>query len=459
MRAWEEFLKGQGEELGSDAVDRWLRPLRVVKYDAANLYLEAQDPFQLRWFEEHMRPRLAKLRNQNQRPINVHVKLAEDRVDTPVAQTRASPKATGGVRFQLSFDALDPYCTLSHWISTPTNQLAFRLLSEVVGYGRADMVPQMGRYNPLYLYGPSGSGKSHLLMGAAAFLKKRGYQVIYARAETFTEQVVAAIRAGEMAEFRKTYRQPQVLLIDDVQVLARKAATQEELFHTFNALHVEGRQIILTGDSAPHELKAIEPRLISRFEWGIVAPVAPLQNEELNQALKQRARALEFPLSDEVAQMLTENFKSSPKSAQRALEALVLRIHLNSGEQTSLFSLSADQVQSHLGDLIHEEKRSALTPQRVVTEVAHYFGLPVQEIMGKSRGRDCSTPRKIAMHLCRTQLKLPFTRIGELFGRDHSTVMTSVKQVQRDLDARREEIAGPVVTLTKALATCVQEGA
>jgi chromosomal replication initiator protein len=453
MRAWDEFLQEQQEGLGSEVMERWVRPLRVVRYDAANLYLEAQDHFQLRWFEEHMRPRLRSFCNQNRRPIQVHVQLAQDPAQGQPVRSKGRPAATGQ-RFELTFDSIDPYCTLSHWVTSSGNQLAHRLLADLVGYGEDNeqlRQVQLGQYNPVYLYGPSGSGKTHLLMAAAAFLKKRGYPVIYTRAQTFTEQVVSAIRAGEMATLRKTYRHAQILLIDDIQVLARKAATQEELFHTFNTLHTDGRQILLSGDCPPHELKGIEPRLMSRFEWGIVLPVIPLQEEQLCQALTQRARALHYPLSAEVAQLLAENFKSSPKSAQRALEALVLRTHLQDGQQASLFGLTVEQVQRHLADLLAEEKTAVVTPQRVVAEVSRFFGIPIQELMGRSRSRDCSTPRKIAMHLCRSQLQLPYTRIGELFGRDHSTVMTSVRHIQRCLDEREEEVCGSIGAVSKAL--------
>ncbi len=271
MRAWEEFLAQQEVELGAETVRKWLRPLKIVRFDACNLYLEAPDSFKALWFEEHIRPRVhTRLCNNNQKAIKVHVavgtpKEAEKKTKKPFSGTDHQP-------FELLFDSLNSSFTFEHFVTCSGNLLAYKLLKESCEAPPSHDLSSSS-FNPIFLFGRSGTGKTHLLMATANQFRARGQKAIYVRAETFTEHVVAAIRSGEMQTFRKTYRAADALIIDDIEVFSRKTATQEELFHTFNTLHTSGKQIILSSSCSPPELKLIEPRLVSRFEWGIVIPL------------------------------------------------------------------------------------------------------------------------------------------------------------------------------------------
>lgn len=289
-------------------------------------------------------------------------------------------------------------------------------------------------------------------MAAAHALTARGLKVIYARAETFTEHVVSAIRAGEMNIFRQSYRNSDVLILDDVQVFSRKGATQEELFHTFNTLHLGGKQIILSSNCAPGELQMIEPRLISRFEWGIVLPLENLTKESIAQILTKKAQALNFPLHPKVADFLLETFARGTKVVSHALQALILRCHLNEADQgISSKHLTVGQARQLIQDLILEEEQSALTPSKIIQSIAEYFGIKAEDILGKAQTRETVLPRQFAMFFCRVRLKEPFMKIGGLFSRDHSTVMSSVKVIQKGIDHHDQDILEHYNSILKKL--------
>lgn len=455
MKVWESFLEQQEGELGLETVHKWLRPLKIVRFDAANLYLEAKDAFHVLWFEEHIRPKvMTQLVNGNQKRIKVHLSVPGE---VPKKRRSSSNhEAPTLSKFALTFDQLDPQCTLENFVMTEANLLPFKLLCKITGYDPASSrllseTSELATFNPIFLHGSSGTGKTHLLMAAAHALRSRGLNVIYVRGETFTDHVVSAIRAGEMSQFRQTYRNSDVLIIDDADIFSRKTATQEELFHTFNALHLGNKQIFLSAHSPPGELQLIEPRLISRFEWGIVLPLDPLKREEVGQLLEKKTRALQFPLHPKAIAFLIETFASGTKSLHRALQALMLRSHLNPQQHQTSTQLTIPQIRHALADLILEEEQAVLTPSRIIQVVAEYFGIRSEDILGKAQTRDCVLPRQVAMFLCRSELKLSYVKIGEIFSRDHSTVMSSVKAIQKGVDKDVREISSPYHTILKKL--------
>lgn len=440
MQVWEEFLLRLEQDLGVETVKKWLRSLKLLRYDACNLYLEAKDSFQALWFEEHIRPKVvASFVNNNHKKIRVHIAIATRQNQLSTASPkpnniRKSPKEIPP--FHLTFDTIDPLCTFENFIIHSTNEVTTRVLKE-----------NSSSFNPIYLFGSTGSGKTHLLMSLARQLSSLGKKVIYARTETFTHHVVSAIRNGEMHAFRQAYRNIDALLLDDVHVLARKGATQEELFHTFNTLHLNGQRIILASKCPPGELQEIEPRLISRFEWGIVLPLESPVEKELLPVLNQKAKALEYPLSPKVAEFLIEAFPSSPKAVIRALEALILRSHVEHDHYLQFKPMTMQLAKHYLADLLLAEKQHALSPEKIIQASAEQFGIKAEDILGEAQTRECTHPRQIAMFLCRHHLKLPFEAIGEIFGRDHSTVMSSVNLVKKSIDTRRGDYATVVSSI------------
>ncbi len=459
MNDWKQFLLKQEQEFGKETVDRWLRSLVVKNFDACNLYLEAKDSFQALWFEEHIRHKLGQFVNCNQRPIFIHLGIRGQQQKTKTKRRPEAPQNS----FPILFEELDSFSSFESFICTEDNEIAFKVLDQACTTLVASKVQAMSTFsqsttlpptsfNPIYIYGPPGSGKSHLLTACAHKLRRVGYNAIYASCDLFTDHVVRSIRAGEMSHFRSTYRMADILIVDDIQNLGRKNATQEEFFHTFNAFHTAGKQIILAANGAPAALAHIEARLISRFEWGIALPIAPLQKKELIKMIENKASALQFPLASRTAEFLSESFSTNPKSTARALDALILRSHLAHKQKSSkktILPLAA--VKTMLADLIEKEKSLSLSHERIIAAVAEHYGMPIDDLTGKSQSRECVVPRQLAMYLCRLLLQLPYMKIGDIFSRDHSTVMAAVRQIQKQLTLVESDVAAACNTIQAQL--------
>lgn len=406
MRAWEQFLTTLDPELGKASLDKWARSLKVASFDARNLYLEAYDPFQIHWFEEHIRPHLKGFTTSSGHAIRVHLGNATAKGTRPKETSFA---------IVIEPSSLDPDFTLANFISD--DPVIYPLFCNLTGFKaqpNSSLIP--GVFNPIFLYGEKGSGKSHLLMASARALQEQGKKPFYVRADTFADHVVQAIRSNKMADFRSIYRNIDVLLIDDVEELARKTATQEEFFHTFNTLHTAGKQIILSAPFPPSKLVDIEPRLISRFEWGIsleLKKIAPLSILEMKAP----------DLSKELLLFLAEAF---PRDPAAALQALRLRSEGN--------SLSIEEAKKLLQGMMMKEKQLQITPEAIIAATAAHYGVKSEDLLGKSHMREYAFPRQIAIYLCRTKLRLPFQAIGRVFQRDHSTIMSSVREITNKIE-------------------------
>ena len=435
MKIWEDFVGKQRSELGEEAVSKWLAPLKVVHFDARNLYLEAEDPFAIHWFEEHLRSKVRKgLVNNNNAPIKVHLALAEA-LSKPKPQKKAWKPL-----LNLSADSLDLHATFELFVPGKENDLTLQLFRNILD--------KKEHFNPVFISGPAHSGKTHLLMAAAHYLTAKGLSCFYVRAETFTEHLISAIRNGATRIFRDLYRNHDVLIIDDIDTIAGRSATQEEFFHMFNALHASGKQMIFAAHAIPSAFANIEPRLTSRFEWGIVLSLKKLGQPQFKDVLLKRIEALSFPLSEETINFLLSHFGHSPLSLVRALESLILSSHL---EKKSSHTITPEKAESALEKLLIEEKKILLTPEKIIRSVCEVCGTTKQDILGKSQKQECVLPRHLAIYLCRTQLKMPFEKIGNTFARDHSTIMTSVKMIQKKLDEQNKEISSLVKEISQII--------
>ena len=365
------------------------------------------------------------------KPIRVHLSIG----GTPCGKVKKEPPAQPD---PFPPDYLEPHATLDAFIA-PSDSLTLNLLKEVV-----DKPSTLGHYNPIYIQGPKGCGKSHLLMALASKLQSLGKKCFYVHAQTFTEHVIRAFRSSSLSEFRSSYRDIEVLLIDDVHLFSRKGATQEELFHTFNRLHTGGHQIILTSNVMPCHLEDIEDRLVSRFEWGITLTLSKPNQQESEKILLDRAVSLQLPLSKELTEYLMRSFKNLSSSIQ-ALEALSLRLpHSDRAPDLEIACY-------YLKDLVEKEQKSYVTSEKILKVTAETFGIKTEDILGKKQSKEQVIPRQIGMYLCRKWLKMPFLKIGHLFGRDHSTVMTSVKRVTIGIEKKEEGFTQPLFEIEKIL--------
>ncbi|MGH2613563.1 MAG: DnaA ATPase domain-containing protein [Rhabdochlamydiaceae bacterium] len=408
MKEWSIFLDEHKKTVGSDAIERWAQTLKVIHFDAGNLYLEASDPFQLNWFEQYLRPLIKhSFHTMSGRPIRVYITL-----EGALAKQSKKPWKPP---LDLQPDSLLSNCTFETYFAGQTNDFNLKLFHEAA---------LKKTYNPIYIQGPHSVGKSHLLMAVCHLIKQQGKSVFFTKADRFTQHIVAAIRSGAMPVLRELYRKHDVLVIDEIETLTGRSASQEELFHTFNTLHQAGKQIFLAGNVAPSELKGIEPRLTSRFEWGLVLSFKTLSKSEQADYFIQLLNRKKVFLDPSLINECLSLFSSIPL-LNRAADILEIRL-----KQTAP---TLSLLQSWFSSLIQEQKKKMLTPEVMLQAVAAHFDIHLADLQGRSQTQEHTTPRQIAMYLCRSKLHLPYMKIADLFSRDHSTVMTSVKLVHKRL--------------------------
>ncbi|WP_417220115.1 chromosomal replication initiator protein DnaA [Arthrobacter sp.] len=309
-------------------------------------------------------------------------------------------------------------------------------------------------YNPLFIYGDSGLGKTHLLHAIGHYARHlyNGIRVRYVNSEEFTNDFINSIRDDEGASFKQTYRNVDILLIDDIQFLANKDATQEEFFHTFNALHNHNKQVVITSDLPPKQLAGFEDRMRSRFEWGLLTDIQPPELETRIAILRKKATAEGLSAPDDVMEYIASKISTNIRELEGALIRVTAFASLNN--QTVDLTL-AEQV---LKDLITDEGAQEITPAAIIAQTADYFNLSIEELNSKSRTRTLVTARQIAMYLLRELTDMSLPKIGaELGGRDHTTVIHADRKI-RELMAERRAIFNQVTELTNRIKQQQREG-
>ncbi|MDT8435760.1 MAG: chromosomal replication initiator protein DnaA [Gemmatimonadota bacterium] len=284
-------------------------------------------------------------------------------------------------------------------------------------------------YNPLFIYGDTGLGKTHLMhaVGHAILERFPGTRISYVPSEQFTNEMISAIQGGRTADFRRRYRRIDVLLVDDVHFLGNKEGTQEEFFHTFNALYDAHKQIVITSDRPPHEIPGLQERLVSRFEWGLVTDIKPPDFETRVAILQKKAAEDRLVLEDDVIEFIARNRRTSVRQLEGAVIKLLAYSSLTRRE------ITVDLAREALGPRL-EEEGPRLTAKEVRETVAGAWRVTVEQLVSKRRNKPITVPRQVAMYLIKTMLDLPYTEIGSLFGgRDHSTVIHSVNKVEAEM--------------------------
>lgn len=285
-------------------------------------------------------------------------------------------------------------------------------------------------YNPLFIYGNSGLGKTHLMYAICNEITKLhpNMDIIYIKGDEFTNELIEAIRRGTTAEFHQRYRKADILLVDDIQFIAGKDSTQEEFFHTFNTLYEAKKQIVLTSDRPPKDIATLEERLLTRFEWGLTADVQPPDFETRIAIIKRKAELLEIDLPDNVAEYIANRLKNNIRQLEGAVKKMKA-YYLLAGE-----ALSISTAQAAISDIINNHQPAPMTIEKITEEVARTFGTTPEDIRSPKRSANISSARQIAMYAVREITQLPMTAIGEAFGgRDHSTVVYAIQQVEKNI--------------------------
>lgn len=286
-------------------------------------------------------------------------------------------------------------------------------------------------YNPLYIYGESGLGKTHLMQAIGhTFLEKNPDKcVLYVSTETFVNDFIQAVQSGsgKAKDFKNSYRNVDLLLIDDIQFLSKKESTQEEFFHTFNHLHQNQKQVVLTSDCPPKEIKGLEIRLKTRFEGGMVTDISQPDLETREAILRQKAKTQNIEVSNEVVNYIAQNIKSSVRELEGALTKIIAVCELTKCD------LTVEKATEILGSIVNTKKQ-IVTPDLIVKEVHKYFQIPIEDLLGKKRTKEVVVPRQVMMYLLRHETGISFPEIGKfLGGKDHSTIMHGCKRVESDL--------------------------
>ena len=424
-QVWQEALTRIESQLSKPSFEAFLKAMRPVTLDRDVFVFSVPSLFAKEWLEGRYLGLIAEtLREVLTRGVDVRFVVSD--LDVPAA--RAAP---GPQEIAPSIPKAGPVDSL-----TFTGKYTFDTF--VVGSGNrfahaaalAVAEAPARAYNPLFIYGGVGLGKTHLLqaIGHRVLTHKQIARVMYVSSERFTNEMINAIRDDKMVEFRNRYRSVDVLLIDDIQFLAGKERTQEEFFHTFNTLHESGRQLIISSDRQPREIPTLEDRLRSRFEWGLIADIEPPDYETRIAILRKKAEIDAIAVPDEVTQYIAQRISSNIRELEGALSRL--RAHA----EMQRTSISIDLAIEVLKEILPQARIRPVTIPGIQRAVAEFFGIRIEEMKAKRRTKGVAFPRQVAMYLSRELTDASLPRIGEEFGgRDHTTVMHACDRVKSAL--------------------------
>ncbi len=437
---WQKTQSTLKEQIGSTSYDTWLSSLRAIDKDTGTLVLQAPDEFFKNWIIEHYAPAI-------ERCLNAEAGREVDLEFEVNGQLMAVPPQKLLQSFEKQFDQTTPKTTVhlnprflfENFVVGPSNRFAFAA-AQAVAEAPAKM------YNPFFIYGPVGLGKTHLMQSITHEVARKhpALKVCYLSSEQFTNELINAIRHRSADSFRQKYRTIDVLLIDDIHFIAGKESTQEEFFHTFNVLHDNRKQIIICSDRPPKEIAHLEERLVSRFNWGLIADVQPPDYETRVAILRKKLELESVKVPDDVLIFIASEIKTNI----RELEGALLRVVAYSMLEEKPVNLSI--AKSVLKDMVKETVKT-ISVDMVQKEVAGFFNISLNDLKNKSRHKNVVVPRQVAMYLSRKLTTHSLPEIGAAFGgKDHTTILHAVKKVEEIL-LKDEQIRKIVDTLTNSL--------
>jgi chromosomal replication initiator protein len=438
---WQKACQELQKLISPDAFRRWFSPVKPISFESGRLVLGVDNSIYPFWIEENYATQLKEslgLAFGHDVDVTFEVSAKSRDMEAPPG----SEEVKSSVKNRASNDLIQRY-TFETFVVGANNEFA-AAAAKAVAESPAKI------YNPLFIHGAVGLGKTHLMhaIGHQIAKNKKGGKppkVVYVTSEQFTNEFITAIQHGEIIKFRKRFRQADLLLIDDIQFFAGKERSQEEFFHTFNALFDGNKQIILTSDYPPSNIKNLEQRLVSRFEWGLAAELAPPDIETRLAILKAKAAKMNVRLGDGVLTFIAERVKANIRRLEGALNRVAAWAALNDKKLTQV------QVEELLKDFIQQEARNVLTIEAIQKKVAETFDIRMTDMTSKKRPNNIAIPRMIAMALCRKLTLKSLQEIGEAFGgRDHGTVLHACKRVEADI-AKNENLRQQINFLVQRL--------
>jgi chromosomal replication initiator protein len=419
QQAW-QAARGQLQmEMPKAAFDTWVRSAEFVSFEDGSFILGVPNAYARDWLQNRLASTVTRLlTGMMNRTVEVRFIIWQN--GNKPAPTVESSQVNDEDEAELPNPTLNARYSFENFVVGASNRLAHAASMAV-----AEKPAQA--YNPLFLYGGVGLGKTHLLHAIGNLCHRRGLQVLYVSSEEFTNDLINAIRSHTTQAFREKYRRIDVLLVDDIQFIAGKESTQEEFFHTFNTLHGQDKQIVISSDRPPKALVTLEERLCSRFEWGLTADIQPPDFETRQAILRAKAERLGSKMPNELMELIARRVQSNIRELEGAMTRVAAFADLSG------LPLTPQLVETALADML--PRRSEVRPDEIVRRVADAFGVTVDSIIGRDRSRQIALPRQVAMYLLREEANISLPQIGDtLGGRDHTTVMYGCDKVAEMLE-------------------------
>ena len=423
---WAKVLQYMEERLDAVTVSAWFDDAEVVELNEEHLILYSSSDFR----RETIRRRCTEYIHDALREIfNSDAKLLVFG-DEELNAYRAKGKRKTAMDF-------NPQFTFESFVVGPSNRFA---------HGAAIAVSNNpGQvYNPLFIYGPAGVGKTHLLYAIANGIRKTSpdANIVYIKGDQFTNELISALQSGKNIEFRNKYREADLFLIDDIQFIAGKESTQEEFFHTFNKLYEEHKQIVMTSDRKPNDMLTLEDRLKTRFEWGLIADVQPPDYETRMAIIRNKATSLGLDLSYDICDYIANNVTSNVRQIEGTVKKIRAYVDLNG------MTLDLPNVSRAIDDMFKREGNALPTPSLIISQVCKFYSMDESVIRGTLKNKGTTEARQIAIYLTRKLTNLSLPDIGKEFGRDHSTVLYAIRKVEVALKGGNETMQNNIRDIT-----------
>ena len=430
---WAKVVSHMEERLGAVTVSTWFDDAEIVELNEEQLIIysatEFRRDFIRRRCTEYIQDALKEIFNSNAKLIV----FGDEELN--------AYNSKGTKKSSMDFN---PQFTFDNFVVGPSNRFAHGAAVAVSNNpGQA--------YNPLFLYGPPGVGKTHLLYAIANGIRKTNpdANIVYIKGDQFTNELVSAIKDGKNIEFRSKYREADLFLIDDIQFIAGKETTQEEFFHTFNKLYEEHKQIVMTSDRKPSDMLTLEDRLRTRFEWGLLADIQPPDYETRMAIIKTKAMSLGLELSDEVCNYIAVNVTNNVRQIEGTVKKIMAYRDLNN------MPLDLPNVSRAIDDMFKNEGNALPTPSLIISQVCKFYSIDEAILRGTLKNKGTAEARQVAIYLIRKLTNLSTPDIGKEFNKDHSTILHSIKKVENALKTGDENLQNHIRDITANINSCL----